>query len=85
MTPAPEPASVQAARTIEAAPMAIAQLLPLVESAGMKLAQTDPAKLAAAEARLASQPAPPRIGRERAVLPTVEEAPLTQIETRGQP
>jgi ribonuclease E len=51
----------------------------------MKLAQTDPAKLAAAEARLASQPAPPRVGRERPVLPTVEEAPLTQVETRGQP
>jgi len=85
MTPAQEPARVQAARTIEPAPMAIAQLLPMVESAGMKLAQTDPAKVAAAEARLASQPAPPRVGRERPVSPTVEEAPLTQVETRGQP
>jgi ribonuclease E len=50
----------------------------------MKLAQTDPEKLAAAEARVASQPAPARAGRERPRLPPVEEAPLTQVETRGE-
>ena len=76
--PAPTP------RAIEPTPMAIAELLPLVESAGMKLAQTDPDKLAAAEARLASQPTPARAGRERPKLAPVEEAPLTQVETRDQ-
>jgi len=75
-----------AAQTIEPAPMAVAELLPIVESSGMKLAQTDPEKLAAAQARAAAlQPPPARVGRERPVLPPVEEAPLTQIETRGQP
>jgi ribonuclease E len=70
-------------RTLEPATLAIAELLPMVESSGMKLAQTDPEKLAAAEARVASQPAPARAGRERTRLPPVEEAPLTQVETRG--
>jgi ribonuclease E len=73
-------------RAIESAPMAMGELLPIVESSGLKLAQTDPAKLAAAQARAAAlQPPPGRIGRERPVLPPVEEAPLTQVETRGQP
>jgi ribonuclease E len=77
-TPRPTP--------IEPAPMAVAELLPIVESSGMKLAQTDPQKLAAAQARAdALQPPPVRVGRERPVLTPVEEAPLTQVETRGQP
>ncbi len=79
--PPPEPP-----RPIEPAPMAMAELLPMVESSGMKLAQTDPDKLAAAQARAdALQPPPVRAGRERPVLPPVEDAPLTQVETRGQP
>ena len=66
--------------------MAVAELLPMVESSGLTLAQTDPQKLAAAQARAAAmQPEPARVGRERPVLPPVEEAPLTQVETRGQP
>jgi ribonuclease E len=73
-------------RAIEPAPMAVAELLPIVESSGMKLAQTDPQKLAAAQARADSlQPPPVRVGRERPVLPPVEEAPLTQVATRDQP
>jgi ribonuclease E len=77
---------VPAARPIEPAPMAVAELLPIVESSGMTLAQTDPQKLAAAQARAAAmQPAPARVGRERPVLPPIEEAPLTQVETRDHP
>jgi ribonuclease E len=73
-------------RAVEPAPMAVAELLPMVESSGLTLAQTDPQKLAAAQARAAAmQPEPARVGRERPVLPPVEEAPLTQVETRGQP
>ena len=88
--PAPQPAVLRhespLERAIEPAPMAMAELLPMVESSGMKLAQTDPEKLAAAQARAAAlQPPPVRVGRERPVLPPVEEAPLTQVETRGQP
>jgi ribonuclease E len=68
---------------IEPAPMPVAELLPIVESSGLKLAQTDPEKLAAAQARAAEmQPPPARIGRERPVLPPIEEVPLQQVETR---
>ena len=75
-----------AERPVEPAPMPVAELVPIVESSGLTLAQTDPAKLAAARARAeALQPPPPRIGRERPALAPAEEAPLTQVETRGQP
>jgi ribonuclease E len=73
-------------RAVEAAPMAVADLLPMVESSGLKLAQTDPQKLAAAQARAAAmQPPSEHNGRERPVVPPIEEAPLTQVETRAQP
>jgi len=73
-------------RAVEAAPMAVADLLPMVESSGLKLAQTDPQKLAAAQARAAAmQPPSEHVGRERPVVPPIEEAPLTQVETRAQP
>ena len=65
--------------------MPVAELLPMVESSGLKLAQTDPEKLAAAQARAAEmQPPPVKVGRERPVLPTIEEVPLQQVETRDQ-
>jgi len=81
----PAPASLEVERppVIEPAPMAVAELLPMVESAGMTLAQTDPQKLAAAQARAAQTDTPMRVGRERPVLPPIEEAPLTQVETRS--
>jgi ribonuclease E len=81
-----EPPAPRQIEHIEAAPMPVAELLPIVESSGMTLAQTDPQKLAAAQARAAEmQPPPPRMGRERPVLPAIEETPLQQVETRGQP
>lgn len=64
------------------APMAVAELLPIVESSGLKLAQTDPAKLAAAQARMAAQESSIRVGRERPVLPPIEGGELKQVETR---
>jgi len=84
--PTPLSAAEEAQQPIALAPMPVAELLPIVESSGMKLAQTDPDKLAAAQARAAAaQPAPARVGRERPALPPLEEAPLTQIETRDHP
>ncbi|HEX4597944.1 MAG TPA: Rne/Rng family ribonuclease [Burkholderiaceae bacterium] len=81
-----EPALREIDHAIEAAPMPVAELLPIVESSGMTLAQTDPQKLAAAQARAAQmQPAPAPMGRERPVLTPVEETPLQQVETRGHP
>ena len=83
VVPAAVPVEAPRPVAIEPAPMPVAELLPIVESSGLKLAQTDPEKLAAAQARAAEmQPPPARVGRERPVLPPVEEAPLQQVETR---
>jgi ribonuclease E len=80
------PAEAPYLRAIEPAPMPVADLLPIVESSGLKLAQTDPEKLAAAQARATEmQPPPARVGRERPVLAPIEEVPLQQVETRDQP
>ncbi len=68
---------------IAPAPMAVAELLPIVESSGLKLAQTDPAKLAAAQARSAEQEAKVHVGRERPALPPLDGGDLKQVETRG--
>ena len=82
---APEPArTVAPQRAAEPAQIAMADLVPLVESSGLRLAQTDPEKLAAAQARVASQAPPARVGRERPRLPPLEESPLTQVETRDE-
>jgi ribonuclease E len=80
------PSEAQRPHPIEPAPMPVAELLPIVESSGLKLAQTDPEKLAAARARAeAAQPPPVRMGRERPVLPPIEDVPLQQVQTRDQP
>jgi ribonuclease E len=64
------------------APLAVEQLQPVLELAGLTLVQTAPDKHAEALARMASEPAPIRAPRERAALPPVEEGPLIQVETR---
>jgi len=63
------------------APLDIEELAPALTAAGIELAQTDPAKLAAAQARLASEDKP-RVGRERPARPPIEETPLVQVQTR---
>jgi len=76
--PTPRPASEGAApRT-----MNLAELAPALDAAGIELAQTDPAKLAAVQARIAGESKPERIGRERPQRPPSEEAPLVQVQTR---
>jgi hypothetical protein len=64
------------------APLAIEQLQPALELAGLTLVQTAPAKRADALARMASEPVPVRKPRERQALPPIEEGPLIQVETR---
>jgi len=65
------------------APMNLEALAPALEAAGIELAQTDPEKLAAVQARIASEAAERRIGRERPKRPPIEEAPLIQVQTRN--
>jgi len=86
----PAAAAAQAHDTHEAfpavvpqAPMNLAALTPALEAAGIELAQTDPEKLAAVQARIASEAAERRVGRERPKRPPIEEAPLIQVQTRN--
>ena len=65
------------------APLPLEQLLPLLESAGMTLAQTNADKLAQVQARIAAEPRAPRVPRSRPALPPLDVGPLVQVETRG--
>jgi len=65
------------------APMDLDELTPALHAAGIELAQTDPAKLAAAQARIAGETKPQRIGRERPHRAPLEETPLVQVQTRN--
>ena len=81
---APAPA-VAPMRSVAPAPMPVADLLPMLDSAGLVLVQTEPGKLADVQARIASEPRLPRVPRERPVQPPLDSSPLVQIETRAQP
>jgi ribonuclease E len=83
---APEMIRVAAATLpiAEPAPLAVDQLKPVLELAGLMLVQTAPDKHAEALARMASEPVPVRTPRERAAPPPIEEGPLVQVETRRQ-
>ncbi len=65
------------------APMPVEQLEAVLQLAGLSLVQTEPAKLNETQARLAAEPRPARLPRERPVLPPLEEGPLVQVETRS--
>ncbi len=64
------------------APLPIDELLPVLDRAGLILVQTEPLKLAETQARLAAEPRPVRVPRERPVLPPLDVGPLIQVETR---
>jgi ribonuclease E len=64
------------------APMPVDELRPILEHAGLALVQTEPARLADVQARIAAEPKPPRVPRERPVLPPLDSGPLIQVETR---
>jgi ribonuclease E len=66
---------------VEAAPMSVEALTPLLEQAGLILVQTAPAKHAEALARIAAEPRPIRVPRERPALPPLDVGPLIQVET----
>ena len=80
-SPAPAPAP---ARAVSPAPLPVADLLPMLDSAGLVLVQTEPSKLADVQARIAAEPRPLRTPRDRPVLPPLDGGPLVQIETRSQ-
>jgi ribonuclease E len=81
-----EPAPVAALSTgftrAPAAPLPLDQLLPMLESAGMTLAQTNAEKHAEVQARIAAEPHIARLPRVRPELPPLDMGPLVQVETR---
>ena len=65
------------------APMPVEQLQAELQLAGLSLVQTEPSKLSETQARLAAEPRPVRVARERPQLPPLDERPLVQVETRS--
>jgi ribonuclease E len=65
------------------APLPLAALTPVLDGAGLILVQTDAARHADAAARMAAEPRPARVPRERPVLPPLDSTPLVQVETRA--
>jgi|GEM_PF-99704 len=65
------------------APLNLEELTPALDAAGIELAQTDPAKLAAVQERIAKEAETRRVGRERPQRPATEDEPLVQVQTRN--
>jgi ribonuclease E len=65
------------------APMPVEHLESLLQLAGLTLVQTEPTKLEHTRARMATEPRPQRVPRERPALPPLDTGPLVQVETRG--
>ena len=82
MQPPQSAVSPTRAQTIVPVTMDLADLTPALDAAGIELAQTDPAKLAAVQARIASEEVTRPLGRERPPRAKVEEVPLEQVQTR---
>jgi ribonuclease E len=81
----PEPIVVPATYSlpdVKPAPMPVEQLQAVLQQAGLSLVQTEPGKLSETQARLASEPRPVRVPRERPQLPPLQDGPLIQVETR---
>jgi ribonuclease E len=87
-TPTPAPQIVVAASAapqapvVRPAPLPIEQLLPVLQGVGLHLVQTESSKLAQTQAKMAAEPKPVRVPRERPVLPPLDSGPLVQVETR---
>jgi len=61
------------------------ELKDVLAAAGLQLVSTEAAKHSATLARMAAEPAPPRVVRERPSLPPLDSGPLIQVETtRGE-
>ena len=78
-----EPISVKSVTSSTATKAPVADdLASVLQSAGLTLAATDPAKLRAAQDAAAQVAATPRVPRERKPVPQAASEPLVQIETQ---
>ena len=69
---------------VQQAPLPIDELQPVLQSAGLMLVQTAPERHAETQAKMAAEPRPNLIRRERPQLPPMDDAPLVQVETQRQ-
>jgi len=67
---------------VQQAPLPVEELQPVLESAGLVLVQTAPERHAETLANMATEARPPRIPRERPLLPPMDDASLVQVETQ---
>ncbi len=79
--PAPAAPAVVETKPAPAAPLAISELLPVLDHAGLILVQTSASKQAETVAKMAAETKPAPLGRERVALPPIEQAPLVMVET----
>lgn len=87
-TPTPAPAASPAADSSSALPKVQAYVLPMAslmavaEGSGLKWVNSDPEKIAQAQAAIASEPKPVHVPRERPPAVVLDEGPLVLVETR---
>jgi ribonuclease E len=89
VAPVAVPASTSTAEPFSAAlprvtsfALPVEDLLRIAESSGLQWVNSDPDKIAAAQAAMAAEPAPVHVPRERKPLVIVDEGPLVLVETR---
>ena len=79
---APTPAPVYTAAPLAAEPVQASTLHGIVNAAGLTWVETDPARHAQTQQRIAASLVSVRLGRERKPVAPVSSAPLQQVETR---
>jgi ribonuclease E len=83
--PAPAAQAVAPARhlpKVEPFELPVAQLAQVAEGSGLQWVNSDAQKIAAVQAAIAAEPAPPRVPRERPPAIVIDEGPLVLVETR---
>jgi ribonuclease E len=60
----------------------LASLIEVAEGSGLKWVNSDPEKIAQAQAVIAAEPKPVHIPRERPPAVVIDEGPLVLVETR---
>jgi ribonuclease E len=90
--PAPAPAPATQAPSISAAPQAMPKVatyaLPtgaleaVAQGSGLQWVNSDPQRIAAVQAAIASEPTPAHVPRERAAPVATNEGPLVLVETK---
>ena len=60
----------------------VASLIEVAEGSGLKWVNSDPEKIAQAQAAIAAEPKPVHVPRERPPAVVIDEGPLVLVETR---